>query len=203
MNAKIRLATESDASNLLEIYAPVVRETAISFEVEPPPLEEFRNRIRSTLHRMPWLVCAAGDDILGYAYATGFRAREAYQWAVEVTVYVHPNHHRKGVGRALYTSLFRCLQIQGYCRAIAAITLPNTASVALHEAFGFEHIGVFESVGYKRAKWHDTGWWQLEIRPAPSSPAAPTPLNELSQTPEWKDALEAGAALLNNKMSLD
>ena len=98
MDAGIRLATEDDAEGMLDIYAPIVRDTVISFEEQPPSVEEFRSRIRSVLERMPWLVCIIGGDIAGYAYATPFRTRPGYRWTAELTVYVHPACHRRGVG---------------------------------------------------------------------------------------------------------
>lgn len=194
--ATIRLAEETDAERMLAIYAPVVRETAISFELEPPTAEEFRRRICDPKEYAPWLVCESGGNILGYAYAGRFRARAAYQWTVEVTVYVNPDYQRRGVGRAVYTSLFECLRLLGFCGAIAVISLPNPASVALHESLGFEPIGVFNSVGYKLDDWHDAGWWQLELQKHGPSPTPPRRLSEALNTPEWQNALDKGLALL-------
>ena len=147
MGARIRPATEDDAPGMLEIYAPVVLDTAISFEAIPPGLEEFRGRIQASMQRRLWLVCEKNGVIAGYAYATRFNPREAYIWSVEVSVYVHPAQHRRGIGRAMYTSLFRCLAPQGYCTAVARITLPNAASVALHESMGFQTVGVNRGIG--------------------------------------------------------
>ena len=109
MDARIRLASEDDAEQMLEIYAPVVQDTVISFEEQPPSIDEFRGRIRSVLEMLPWLVCETGGAVAGYAYATPFRTRAGYRWSAELTVYVHPSHHRSGVGRALYTALLQCL----------------------------------------------------------------------------------------------
>ena len=106
----IRLATPADASDCLEIYSPYVRGTSISFELTPPTAEEFKERIYSTLDTLPWLVCEAGDDILGYTYAGHYRTREAYQWVVESSVYVDGGQHRRGIARGLYTSLFELLR---------------------------------------------------------------------------------------------
>ena len=133
----IRLATEADAKAMLAIYAPVVRKTAISFELHLPSVDEFRSRVRSTLERAPWLVCEIGGYVAGYAYAGPLRTREAYQWSVEVTVYVHPDYRRHGVGSAVYTSLFECLRFQGYLNAYGGIALPNPGSISLHESMGF------------------------------------------------------------------
>jgi phosphinothricin acetyltransferase len=196
MAATIRLARESDTPQMLSIYAPVVRETAISFELEPPAEDEFRRRVTDTLRRTPWLVCEERGDIAGYAYAGQYRARAAYQWSVEVSVYVSAAHRRRGVARALYASLFECLRVQGYYRAYAGISLPNAASVELHERLGFGSIGAYRSVGYKLGKWHDVGWWQLALRESGSSPSPPLPVQDMSDSPRWRRALESGAGLL-------
>ena len=198
MGARIRLATETDAEGMLEIYTPVVLETAISFEEEPPTLEEFRSRIRAVLERMPWLVCMDGHDIAGYAYASLFRMRAGYRWTAELTVYVHPAHHCRGVGRALYTALLRCLAVQGYLMAVAIVSLPYAASIGLHETMGFRRTGVPESIGHKHGRWIDDDVWQIEIQPIPVEPPNPVPLRQLIGTPEWDNALESGAALLND-----
>ena len=196
MSARIRLATEADAEGMLEIYAPVVLNTAISFERQPPSPEEFRGRIRAALERRLWLVCDTGGDIAGYAYASQFNPRDSYVWSVEVSVYVHPAYHRRGIGRALYTSLFRCLALQGYCTAVARITLPNPASVMLHEDMEFLPVGVNQGIGYKNGEWHDVGIWQMALRPRPVSPEPPVPASLIIGTPEWDCALEEGASLL-------
>ena len=196
MVATIRLATEADAEGMLEIYAPVVLDTEISFEERPPSVEEFRGRIGAVLERMPWLVCVAGEDIAGYAYATPFRTRAGYRWTAELTVYVRPAYHRRGVGRALYTALLQCLAAQGYCTAVAIISLPNTASVSLHEALGFHRTGVLESIGHKHGRWIDDDVWQMEIKPLTPDPPEPLSLQELIGTAEWEKALKNGAALL-------
>lgn len=196
MTATIRLAGDSDVAPMLAIYAPVVRDTAISFEQEPPTEEEFRRRLRFVLAQTPWLVCETDGTVAGYAYAGTFRPRVAYQWTVEVTVYVHPEYHGWGVGRALYTSLFACLRLLGYTSAVAVIALPNPASVALHERVGFEPVGVYRSLGYKHGRWHDVGWWQLALCPPEPSPEPPRPLRRLANTPEWKAALQSGASLV-------
>jgi L-amino acid N-acyltransferase YncA len=192
----IREARSGDAAGLLAIYGPVVRETAISFEVAVPSLEEMRRRIDETLPRMPWLVVVAGDDVAGYAYAGPHRTRAAYQWSVDVSVYVHPRHHRAGVGRALYSALLDLLVLQGYCRAYAGITLPNPASVGLHEALGFRPVGVYSGVGFKVGAWHDVGWWQRPLGAPPPHPAPPRPLAEIRDQPAWHAALAAARVLL-------
>ena len=188
----IRLAEESDAEGVLSIYAPVVRETAISFELEPPSIEEMRERIRSLRGRLPWLVCVEGPEVCGYAYADRFRTRAAYQWSAEVTVYVNPTWRRRGVGHALYSSLLAVMRLLGYRSAFAGIALPNPPSVALHEALGFRPAGVFRAAGFKLGRWHDVGWWQLEVQPLDPPAGAPRTVTEAAALPEWPVALARG-----------
>ena len=198
MPATIRLATPDDAEAILTIYAPIVRETAISFEVEPPTRVEMQARIATTLQHLPWLVCDRQGEILGYVYASAHRTRAAYQWSVDVTVYIHPEARRTGMGRALYTALFALLTLQGLSQCFAGITLPNPASVGLHESLGFQPVGVYRSVGDKLGAWHDVGWWQRGLQPCQHLPAPPTAFAVLRHTPAWDAALEAGRALLRS-----
>ena len=196
MAPSLRLARTDDAAGVVAIYGPVVRTSATTFEVDVPAEHEMRRRIEDILSLRPWLVCEDGAGILGYAYAARHRERSAYQWSAEVSVYVAPHAHRRGVGRALYTSLFEILAQQGYCNAYAGITLPNAPSVALHEALGFSHLGIYLRVGHKMGKWHDVGWWHRELRPLPESPEQPTPLPALVGRPGIAAALARGQALV-------
>lgn len=149
MKKTIRLVNEKDASDILAIYAPIVRETTISFELEPPSEVEFQQRIASYQRQRPWLVCEINSEVAGYAYASPHRTRAAYQWSVESSVYVGVNYRRKGIAKALYATLFQLLQLQGFYNVIAGIALPNQPSIAVHEAVGFSPVGVFHRVGYK------------------------------------------------------
>jgi L-amino acid N-acyltransferase YncA len=191
MTRVIRLATEDDAGQILAIYAPIVRDTPISFEVEPPTVAVMRQRIADTLPRFPWLVCEQCGELQGYAYAGRHRARAAYQWSVDVSVYVHAQARRSGVGRTLYSALFRVLAMQGFCNAYAGIALPNPASVRLHESLGFQPVGIYRSVGYKLGAWHDVGWWQLSLQPHAVRPAPPIDFGVLRASREWQAALAA------------
>jgi L-amino acid N-acyltransferase YncA len=196
MSPVIRLATEHDAAQLQAIYAPNVCDTAISFELVPPTVDEMRQRIRKTLEQLPWVVCEHQGEVLGYAYASAHRARGAYQWSVDVSVYIHPSSRRSGVGRAVYSSLFKILEIQGFYNAYAGITLPNPASVGLHEAMGFQPVGVYRDVGYKLGAWHDVGWWQLALRERSSPPMPPSDLGMMRTSAQWEIALATGLPLL-------
>ena len=170
---------ERDAAACAAIYEPFVRETAISFEEDPPSEAEMARRIRDTLVRYPWLVAELDGALAGYAYASAHRERAAYRWAVDVTVYVDPAHQRRGIGRALYETLFERLAAQGFRMACAGITLPNPASVALHERVGFEPVGVYRRIGWKFGHWPDVAWYQRSLMPAggdpPAEPRPPSP----------------------------
>jgi phosphinothricin acetyltransferase len=159
----IRAACEADAAAIQAIYAPIVRDTAISFEEDPPSVEEMASRIQKTLIDYPFLVCDRDGEIVGYAYAGQHRVRAAYRWSVDVSVYVSPKVRRGGIGRALYTALLTILNGQGFHTAFAGIALPNEASIGLHEAVGFEPLGVYREVGFKHGRWHDVGWWRRSL----------------------------------------
>lgn len=161
MSLVLRSATEADAAAIQAIYAPIVRETAISFEMDPPTIEEMARRIRTTLERYPYLVaCDEGGAVLGYAYAGAFRARPAYQCTAEMSVYVGAGAQGRGVGKALFTRLMELLKDAGIHSVIGGVTLPNEASVRLHESLGFEKVAVFRQVGFKLGAHHDVGFWQ-------------------------------------------
>ena len=182
---RVRLATAADAPALRDIYAPIVRDTATSFELEPPDAAEMARRLDKIMQRYPWLVCEEAGEVVGYAYGSEHRARPAYQWSVEVSVYVRPGQKRGGVGRLLYDALLRCLAAQGYYTAVAGITLPNEASVGFHRALGFAPVGTYPKLGYKLGAWHDTGWLARPLRPYADAPAPPRTLVELAASAEW------------------
>jgi phosphinothricin acetyltransferase len=186
----IRMATAADAEAVAAIYHPYVAEAVTSFEFVPPRAAEIRRRIEAVLARAPWLVAldAAGEPI-GYAYASRHGERAAYQWSVDAAVYIGRGHHRRGVGRALYETLFPLLRLQGFYAVHAGITLPNVSSVGLHESFGFRPVGVYPAVGWKFGAWHDVGWWHLPLQERPPTPAPPLPLAHAQRLPEWPAAL--------------
>jgi phosphinothricin acetyltransferase len=193
----IRLATTADAGAIQAIYAPYVRDTAVSFETEPPTPEEIARRIASVSRSLPWLICEdAAGAVIGYAYASKHRERAAYDWSVDVAIYVQPSLHQRGVGRALYTSLFQLLRLLGYHRAFAGITLPNDASVGLHTAMGFQPVGVYQDVGFKLGRWHDVAWYGLTLRLTDASPRPLRLPSELAGDPAWIAAVKAGQPLL-------
>ncbi len=180
---QIRLATESDAAACLRIYKPVVENTAISFEETAPSVEEMTLRIRKTLTMWPWLVCydpnlQPDQSIVGYAYAGTHRTRAAYRWTVESAIYIDENHRGKGIGNRLYRGLFGILRKQWYRTVVAGATIPNPASVKLHEQLGFKTIGVFNNIGFKFNQWHSTQWFELDLE-TNHAPHEPRPLPEL------------------------
>ena len=198
MNARIRLARHSDAAAIQDIYSPIVRHTYISFEQTVPDLSEIESRIRRTLAQYPWLVCVIDERLAGYAYASAFRTRYAYQWTAETTVYIHPDFQRRGLATALYHSLIATLRAQGYCNAIGVIALPNAASIRAHEAVGFRKIGTFKNVGFKAGSWRDTGWWQLELRPAPNFPKPPRAISDVANDADFAKHLAAGLPFIRS-----
>lgn len=169
-NLHIRAASESDAEALLAIYAPYVRETAITFEYDVPTVEEFARRIRRTLERYPYLVAEESGAVAGYAYAGAFQSRPAYGWGAEVTVYVERSRRRGGVGRALYEALERAARAQGILNLNACIASPSgeddylTAdSEAFHARMGYELVGRFHRCGHKFDRWYDMVWMEKLI----------------------------------------
>lgn len=165
----IRPATTADAAACLAIYGPIVQTTAISFEAAVPSVEEFAARIENSLSAWSWLIAEKEGRCIGYAYGHSHRARAAYQWSVETTIYVNPGHQGQGVGKTLYTRLFTDLANLGYCNAYAGVAQPNEASMALHRSVGFDYIGTFRSVGRKFDRWHDVAWFQRKLRETPLS----------------------------------
>jgi L-amino acid N-acyltransferase YncA len=170
----IRDAVAADAGRCAAIYAPYVRDTAISFESEPPSADEMAARIAAAQRAHAWLVLEDEGQVVGYAYGGPFMARAAYQWATAVSVYLNPDRRRRGGGRALYEALFERLAARGHRTALAGVALPNDASVGLHRALGFEPAGTYRRVGWKLGRWHDVAWYQ---RPLTEDDGPPEPLH--------------------------
>ena len=167
---------DRDAAACAAIYAPHVEDNPVSFEEQAPERVEMEARIRRIQATHPWLVAERGGEVVGYAYACPHRARTAYRWSVDVSVYVAADRVGEGIGRALYTARFERLRAQRFRMAYAGITLPNPASVALHESLGFAQVGTMREVGWKLGAWRDVGWFQLELAPAaPEPPPEPLP----------------------------
>lgn len=159
----IRAARTSDAEAIARIYEPLVTDSVVSFELEPPSAIDIANRITSVTATDPWLVLESADGIEGYAYASQFRGRPAYAATRETSVYVHPDHRRHGTGRNLLTALIGEMRDRGAHLAVAVIALPNDASIRLHESLGFSHVGTFQEVARKFGRWHDEGHWTRRL----------------------------------------
>jgi L-amino acid N-acyltransferase YncA len=175
----LRVATENDAEPIAEILAHYIEHTAITFHEVPLTSIEMRARMAQTQTRYPWFVAveesARGSLVLGYAYASEHVPRAAYRWSVDTSIYLHHEHTRRGLGRRLYSALFLSLAELGYVGAYAGVTLPNDASVALHQAMGFAPVGVYRGVGYKHGAWRDVAWFERALRERSHGPAEPTP----------------------------
>ena len=192
--ANIRLATTGDAAAVADIYAPYCEGSAVSFEQVAPTAEQMAQRIATVKAQRPWIVLEDDGAVAGYAYATPHNERWAYRWSVNTAIYIRRTHQRRGAGLALYTTLFDLLRHLGYYKAIAGITLPNPASVGLHEAMGFELAGVYRDIGYKLGTWRDVAWYQASIQPVPLEPLEPRAIATLHGTAEWDDAVRRGVA---------
>ena len=161
MDHSLRTATAADADAIAAIYNHYVAHTVVTFEEEPVSANEMRRRMDDVFaSSLPWLVAESDGRIGGYAYATKWKARSAYRFSVEITVYLADGLGKQGLGSRLYEELFRRLKGQGIHAAIGGIALPNFASVALHEKFGMRKVAHFEQVGFKFGKWVDVAYWE-------------------------------------------
>ncbi|WP_423130355.1 GNAT family N-acetyltransferase [Gaoshiqia sp. Z1-71] len=196
-DAFIRLASPDDAAEILEIYRPFIEGTAVTFEEEVPSPEEFKERIEHIRADAPCLVCEVNGRIVGYAYAALYRARASYRWNREVSVYIHPDYHRRNIARALYSALFEILRMQHITNLLAVITMPNEASVKLHESFGFRPCGLFNRVGYKLHQWHQVGWWELSfLEDEQQVPETPVPFSSFEKTYPLEGILQKASAII-------
>lgn len=176
----IRRATADDAAAIASIYAPYVSASVVSFETEAPDAAEIGRRIQALGDLYPWLVdCDASGAVLGYAYGCAFRTRPAYRFTVETTVYVADGAQKRGIGTALYRRLLALLEAQGFTQAVGAITIPNEASIRLHESLGFVRAGTYEKVGFKLGEWRSVGLWQRPLAPMAARPEEPRPVSAI------------------------
>ncbi|MEO1816389.1 MAG: N-acetyltransferase family protein [Acetobacterium sp.] len=183
----IRIARESDTEELLAIYAPYVTETAITFEYTVPTHAEFRDRMTKTLMKYPYLVAVQEAEILGYTYASEFKNRAAYDWAVETTIYVKQDSRKSGVGKKLYRALEEVLKQQHICNLYACIAYPNPGSIGFHEYLGYQTIGHFSKCGYKFETWYDMIWMEKMIA---EHDQHPEPFKPITEVRGWDARLE-------------
>lgn len=163
---------DRDVASCRAIYAHYVEHTVVSFETEAPTASEMRERMASAVRSHAWLVAVDGGEVVAYAYGAPHRARAAYRFLTEVSVYVAPGHERRGLGRALYEPLLGRLRERGFRTAVAGMTLPNPGSRGLHASLGFTDIGTFHRAGWKHGAWHDTGWMERSLVDDPDAPPA-------------------------------
>ena len=193
MSPIIRLAEEQDVPGILEIYSPFILDTAVTFEETVPEEDSFWERMQLIMSELPFLVCEIDGRIAGYAYASGYRSRASYRWTKEVSVYIHPDFHRKRVGLALYTSMNEMVRYQGIADLLAIITLPNESSVSFHEYVGYRKCGEFSKVGYKLNHWQDVGWFELFLQDELEAPKDRIiPLDEIIDLPIFSKAIQKG-----------
>ena len=164
----IRQATSDDAAAIAAIYAPLVRDTIVSFEEEAPSAEEMAERIAAS---HTWLVAEEDGEVVGYAYAARFHPRAAYRWSAEVSIYLAPEARGRGIGKRLVADLLDRLRAMGFVNAFGGTALPNPASERLLEAFGFKQVALWENAGFKFDAWHDVSWRQLTLQ----EPTVPPP----------------------------
>jgi phosphinothricin acetyltransferase len=200
MASIIRLAEKRDVSGILEIYAPFILETSVTFEESVPDEASFWKRIQGIMAELPYLVCEIDGRIAGYAYASAYRSRASYRWSKEVSIYVHPDFQRKKVAEALYTCLNEMVRYQGIANLLAIITMPNEPSVAFHEHLGYVKCGEFSKVGYKLNQWQNVGWFELFLQNENEVPKDRIiPLNEITELPIFKEAIQKGL----NKLKIE
>lgn len=185
---RIRIATIEDTKELLEIYAPYVKSTAITFEYEVPSKDEFKRRIENILNKYPYLVAENQGEIVGYAYASSFHSRAAYQWSVETSIYIKQEQKNLGIGKALYLELERLLKLQNILNLNACIAYPETEdeyltknSVEFHEHLGYRMVGEFHKCGYKFDRWYNMVWMEKHIGEHLEEPLPVVPFKELME----------------------
>ncbi len=171
--ATIRAVLPRDAAAIAAIYAPYVRDTTITFELDAPDAAEMQERIERITATHPWLVAERDGVLLGYAYGYPYRTRAAYQWVAEVGIYVAHEARGQGIGTPLYAALMEALATAGYVAAMGVLVSGNEASIALHQRTGFRHVGTQPGIGYKHGQWCDVEFWQKELAPRRADPAMP------------------------------
>ena len=176
---KFRLADVSDTKEILDIYAPYITDTAITFEYDIPSIEEFRGRIEHISLEYPYVVCTYKDEIIGYAYAHRYGERAAFQWDVELSIYLDMNYKSLGIGKILYNKVIEILKLQNVQNIYACITSANDKSIKFHEKMGFEFIGIFKDTGYKFDSWYGVNWMGIAVGDINEKPEPVKMINEV------------------------
>lgn len=190
INKNIRLGNKSDIDKILSIYKPFIENTVITFEYEVPSINNFNTRIFNIQKKYPLLVCEINNEVIGYAYASQFGERAAFNWSVELSIYVNPKYHKCKIGKSLYSALFEILKLQGYYNAYAKITSPNIKSEHLHKSLNFNLVGIYKHVAFKFNHWQDLACYELKLKDYTKTPIPPKSINEVSKTPEFKKILQ-------------
>lgn len=177
--AQVRVARAEDFPAIVEIYNWAIAHTAATFKTEPDTLESIMASWQRHADVYPWFVAQQEGSVIGFTMASPFSNRCGFVGTAELTVYVHPDHTGRGVGKALYATLVSALEAQGFKTLLAVIAMPNPASERLTESLGFAKVGVLRRVGWKLGRWHDVGYWQLVLN---DSDDAPTPIDVTSST---------------------
>ncbi|QOV19595.1 GNAT family N-acetyltransferase [Blautia liquoris] len=188
MKSKIKIAEKQDGRRLLEIYAPYVERTAITFEYVVPTVQEFEARISHVLQKYPFLIAKRGEEIMGYAYASAFKERPAYNWAVETTVYVRHDKKNLGIGGELYEALEKVLFAQNILNLNACIAYPEVEdeyltqnSIQFHQHLGYRFVGEFYKCGYKFGRWYNMVWMEKHLSEHTDNPPAVKPFSEIRE----------------------
>lgn len=168
--ANIRYAQVEDAASILKIYEPFILSTSITFEYTVPSLEDFTKRIEGIFTKYPFFVYEDNGEVVGYCYANRFRERAAYNWDVEISIYIDPAHQRKGIATLLYERLLNECKKRGFHNAVGGITMPNEKSVQFHDKFGFRQVGIFTNSGFKQGAWYDVLFVEKNLTPCDGEP---------------------------------
>lgn len=187
---EIRMAEEKDVAGILQIYAPFIEKTAITFEEEVPSVEDMWQRIQTIQNDHPYLVCTIDGEVAGYAYYSPYRSRASYRWAKEISVYINEKYYKRRLGQALYSVLFELARAQGLYTMLAIITIPNMQSIYFHEKLGFVKCAEYKNIGFKMGKWQTVGWWQLELFDEKKEPGEIVPLEKIISGGKYFAAIE-------------
>jgi len=176
----IRFVQDTDIQDIIQIYAPYIKDTAITFEYEIPTYHDMLKRVQNISQTYPYIVYLSNQQVIAYAYAHAYSERAAYQWSVELSIYVHKDHLRQGIGQILYNALLDLLKAQNIHTVYACITSPNDNSDHFHQALGFKAIGHFTKAGFKLGKWRDVTWYEKTILDYEEQPRPMIPIQDLN-----------------------
>ncbi|KHD35879.1 phosphinothricin acetyltransferase [Clostridium acetobutylicum] len=192
----IRLVKKEDSEEILNIYKPFIQNTAITFDYDIPSIQKFTEKVSNISNKYAYLVCEIDEKIAGYAYASSFNERAAYDWAVDLSIYVDDKYQGKGIGKALYYTLIETLKIQGYCNMYALVTSSNTRSKNFHKYFDFKLSGTYHNSGYKFKRWHDVDVFEKIIEDNAKKPHEIISINKIRETKEFANIIDNGVLMI-------